>query len=164
MVWGDWFWEVPGENQSKQGKVCYADLGCSLPIDKSFYRLSLLLFLVQRGGSLTNGDFPYKCKLYLLGAKEACLEWGIRPSFLGSFFLMISPHQPPEEVEIHQGLHLLPQTVGHDLAIEQQCQAESEFLEIQLPRASQAVLLLEGGAVLNYSSYRGGKINFLLLL
>ena len=55
MVWGDWFWEVPGENQSKQGKVCYADLGCSLPIDKSFYRLSLLLFLVQRGGSLTNG-------------------------------------------------------------------------------------------------------------
>ena len=83
---------------------------------------------------------------------------------LGSFFLMISPHQPPEEVEIHQGLHLLPQTVGHDLVIEQQCQAESEFLEIQLPCASQAVLLLEGGAVLNYSSYRGGKINFLLLL
>ena len=81
MVWGGWFWEVPGENQSKQGKVCYADLSCSLPIDKSFYRLRLLLFLVQRGGSLTNGDVPYKCKLRLLSAKEACLEWGILPSF-----------------------------------------------------------------------------------
>ena len=57
----------------------------------------------------------------------------------------------------------LPQRVGLDLASEQQqCQAESEFLEIQLPSASQAVLFLEGEAVPNYSSYRGGKINFLL--
>lgn len=72
------------EKQSKQGKVCYADLSCCLPIDKSFLESWSAPLPGAEVRLLTNGDFPITVS-YVLRCQRGVFGVGHSALFLDHF-------------------------------------------------------------------------------